>query len=189
MMIRGWAKGTLALMGFVLLVINAQRLLTCLQFGFFRNSGRLARRLGRIEDFRLVAERYASLHINLDDRTSGWGWAVDLHAAVSIAEEIACLATGGRKKTLDEAVDELVRRSLISPATADRLRQLYVKRNRVRGAGHGVGYLDPLQGRALLAEADLATRALVDELGGRLGWVESSALVGWLPLLKVTWLR
>lgn len=189
MTIRGWTRGTFALMVFVLLVINTQRLITCLQFGHFRASGRFARRLGRFAHLRLVAERYASLHINLDGRTSGWGWAVDLHAAVSIAEEIACLATDGRQKTLYEAIDELERRRLIAPVAADRLRHLYVQRNRVRGAGHGVGYLDPAEGRRLIADADLATQELFDELRVGLGWVEGSALLGWLPLLRVTWLR
>lgn len=62
-----------------------------------------------------------------------------IHRAVGALEELVCSVSKRGAKRLDAAVDELISRRQLTDGQGDVLKQAYILRHRVRGAGHGAG--------------------------------------------------
>lgn len=85
-----------------------------------------------------VAAAYLqSAHEFADVESDDREFPLIIHRAVGALEELACHLTFGRSKTLDDALQRLTKRGRITSAEAVAIRQAYILRHQIRGAGHG----------------------------------------------------
>lgn len=125
-------------------------------------AGRLARRLAIDPELRLAARRLAAMHYRFKYGVTEWQAAAIVHDSVSVLEEVACQRCRGRAKKLDGAIEVLERSRTIDSTLAREMKRLYIDRNQLRGAGHGVAGLDREAAQGVVDAVTAATSALLD---------------------------
>lgn len=163
---------------YIAVIVMIYRTLERVRFGVTK-PGRLARRIQATTGYNDIAARLAELHLD-DSRTwTKWFAATAIHSAVSITEEMAKRLTNLQRTTLPPVLKNLETSGVISRDLSKRLHDLYVKRNAIRGAGHGVGEADPIEAKRIVDEALDVTRLLLIEYERRNPERHGGFLHGW----------
>lgn len=163
---------------YIVVIVMIYRTFERFRFGLTK-PGRLARRIQATTGYNDIAARFAELHLEDSRFWTKWFAATAIHSAVSIAEEMAKRLTNLQRTTLSPVLKDLETSGVISGDLSRRLQALYVKRNVVRGAGHGVGEADRTEAKRIVDEALEVTRLLLVEYERRNPTRRRGFLHGW----------
>lgn len=179
---REMLKQTLLLIAMFTVVRLGNRSLEQAQLGLSR-PGRLARRIGSYHGLEFTARRFAALHYRVRFGLTGWQAPVAVHDAVSVLEEVVGCCAESRRTTLDGALSSLVAQRSMSDDLVSEIREIYVQRNRIRGAGHGVGEMDVAHVYALLDRVSVAIERVLHGYAPE-GWPRNTYLHTWRLVLN-----
>lgn len=145
-------------------------------------SGRIAQRIGRLPALRPAAVRFADLHYS-SSKLTGSTAALSIYEIVSVIEELARTLSGEPTKTLGGLLKSSTSLTQITPHIRDEMTSLYILRNRIPGAGHGVAAIDLAEAREVvkrgtrvIEELVLIAESKVERASQLTGW---SAAMGW----------